>query len=43
MTWTNTGGRPGHRALLFLTHHGPANRMISRMYTSARDRFADDA
>jgi hypothetical protein len=43
VAWTNTGGRPWHRVLLFLMHRGPANLMISRMYASTLDRFADDA
>jgi hypothetical protein len=39
--WDNTGVRPLQRPLIFLLHHGPMSRLISRMWTSALDRYAE--
>lgn len=39
--WSYTGARPIQRPALFLIQHGPMRRMISRMWTSALDRYAD--
>ena len=39
--WTSTGVRR-QRLLLLMVHHLPMNRMISRRWASALDRFADD-
>jgi len=41
MEWANTGAGPMHRPLLFLLHNGPMGRLISRMWASALDRYAD--
>jgi hypothetical protein len=38
--WDSTGARISQRPLLFLLHHGPMGRMISRMWASALDRYA---
>lgn len=38
--WDNTNARPMQKPLLFLLHHGPMGRVISRMYTAALDRYA---
>jgi hypothetical protein len=38
--YDNTGARPLLRPLLFLLHHGPMGRIISRMWASALDRYA---
>jgi hypothetical protein len=38
--WTNTGARMSQRPMLFLLHLGPMVRLISRMWTSALDRYA---
>ena len=38
--WVNTQPRPGQRPLLFLLHHAPVGRLISRMWASALDRYA---
>ncbi len=40
--WTTTDARISQRPLLFLLHHGPADRLISRMWASALDRYARD-
>ncbi|MDI6105217.1 hypothetical protein QLQ12_42195 [Actinoplanes sp. NEAU-A12] len=40
--WTTTGARISQRPLLFLLHHGPAGRLISRLWASALDRYAED-
>ncbi|MBG0566062.1 hypothetical protein [Actinoplanes aureus] len=40
--WTNTGARLSQRPMLFLLHLGPMARLISRMWTSALDRYAQD-
>ena len=39
--WDNTGARPAQRPLLFLLHHGPMGRLVSRLWTRALDDFAD--
>ncbi|MEV0900799.1 SRPBCC family protein [Actinoplanes sp. NPDC049802] len=39
--WTNTGARVLQRPLLFLLHLRPMARMLSRMYTTTLDRFAE--
>lgn len=38
--WTSTGGRPLQRPLVFLIHHGPVWRLISRLWASTLDRYA---
>ncbi|MCW2848126.1 MAG: hypothetical protein JWR90_2100 [Marmoricola sp.] len=38
--WNNTDARPMQKPLLFLLHHSPMGRVISRMYTTALDRYA---
>jgi hypothetical protein len=40
--WTSTGARISQRPMLFLLHHGPMGRLISRMWASALDRYAQD-
>ncbi|GAB1694281.1 hypothetical protein [Krasilnikovia sp. M28-CT-15] len=40
--WTTTGARILQRPMLFLLHRGPVGRMISRMWASALDRYAQD-
>ena len=37
--WSATGARR-QRVLLFVIHHGPANRLIARMWRSALEDFA---
>ena len=39
--WTSTRAR-SQRPMLFLLHRGPMGRLISRMYASTLDRYADD-
>jgi len=39
--WDNTGARPAQRPLLFLIHHGPMRRLVSRLWTRALDEYAD--
>jgi hypothetical protein len=41
--WTNIGARISQRPMLFLLHHGTLSRLISRMWKSALDRYAQDA
>ena len=38
--YDNTGARPLQRPLLFLLHHGPMGRIISRMWAHTLDRYA---
>lgn len=38
--WENTGARARQKPLLFLLHHGPMGRILSRMWASALDRYA---
>jgi hypothetical protein len=38
--WENTGARRWHKPMLFLLHHGPMGRFISRMWATALDRYA---
>jgi hypothetical protein len=40
--WASTGARISQRPMLFLLHHGPMGRLISRMWASALDRYAQD-
>jgi hypothetical protein len=40
--WVNTGARISQRPLLFLLHRRPMGRLISRMWTAALDRYAQD-
>lgn len=40
--WVNTGARISQRPMLFLLHHGPMSRLISRMWGSALDWYAQD-
>jgi hypothetical protein len=40
--WFNTGARIAQRPMLFLLHHGPLGRLISRMWASALDRYAQN-
>ena len=39
--WVNTGARIAQRPMLFLLHHGPMGRLISRMWASTLDRYAE--
>lgn len=39
--WGNTNPRARWRPLLFLLHHGPMGRLLSRMWTAALDRYAE--
>ena len=39
--WSYTDARRAQRPLLFLIQHGPMRLLISRMWTSALDRYAD--
>lgn len=41
VAYTSTGARPLHRPLLLLLHRGPMGRVLSRMWASALDRYAD--
>jgi Polyketide cyclase / dehydrase and lipid transport len=38
--WDNTGARSWQKLLLFLIHRGPLGRVVSRMWASALDRYA---
>ncbi len=38
--WENTGVRPLQKPLIYVLHHGPMGRVISRMWRSALDRYA---
>lgn len=38
--YDNTGARPLQRPLLLLLHRGPMGRILSRLWTSALDRYA---
>lgn len=40
--WVNTGGRIAQRPMLFLLHHGPMGRLISRMWATALNGYARD-
>src|SRR3954451_17277839 len=40
--WVNTGARISQRPMLFLLRHGPMGRLISRMWASALDRYAQE-
>ena len=39
--WDNTDVRPLQKPLLFLLHHSPMGRLVSRMWRSALDRYAE--
>lgn len=39
--WDSTGARRLQKPLLFLVHHGPMNRVVSRMWASTLDRYAN--
>jgi hypothetical protein len=39
--WVNTGARIAQRPMLFLLHHSPMGRLISRMWASTLDRYAE--
>jgi hypothetical protein len=39
--WSYTGARLMQRPVLFLIQHGPMRLLISRMWASALDRYAD--
>ncbi|MDF2969012.1 MAG: hypothetical protein K0Q93_2790 [Nocardioidaceae bacterium] len=43
--WDNTGARSWQKLLLLLIHRGPMGRIVSRLWSSALDRYAqsDDA
>jgi hypothetical protein len=43
--WDNTGARSWQKLLLLLIHRGPTGRIVSRLWSSALDRYAqsDDA
>lgn len=38
--WTSTGARPLQKPLLFLLHHGPAWRLVARLWRSTLDRYS---
>lgn len=38
--WSTTAPRPLQKPILFVLHHGPAGRVLSRMWASALDRYA---
>ena len=38
--WDNTGARSWQKLLLLLMHRGPMGRIVSKMWTSALDRYA---
>jgi hypothetical protein len=40
--WTATGARPLQRPVLYLLHHGPMVRLISRMWADTLNRWAHD-
>jgi hypothetical protein len=41
VSWSNTGGRALQRPLLILLHLGPMGRIISRMWATSLDRYAE--
>ncbi|HET9874110.1 MAG TPA: hypothetical protein VFP89_16125 [Propionibacteriaceae bacterium] len=41
--WGNTGARLMQRPMLLVLHHGPMGRLISRMWASALDRYAESS
>jgi hypothetical protein len=38
--WDNTDARARQKPLLFLLHHGPMRRVVSRMWAAALDQYA---